>query len=128
VAIFDDAILFGVGSRRRSASQQVLVYLGYLAGVETLAETIAERSFAHFARGLMDEEISPTLAARGVGDVTSYKHMLFERFRNPSLRHDSFCVEWREFYHNMVEGRPPKTSVADAREDLVIFRDMIALM
>ena len=43
-------------------------------------------------------------------------------------RHDSFGVEWREFHRNIVEGRRPKTSIADAREDIVIFRDMIALM
>ncbi len=43
-------------------------------------------------------------------------------------RYDSFGVEWREFHRNIVEGRRPKTSIADAREDLVIFRDMIALM
>ena len=43
-------------------------------------------------------------------------------------RHNSFGVEWREFHRNIVEGRRPKTTIADAREDLVIFRDMVALM
>jgi len=43
-------------------------------------------------------------------------------------RYDSFAVEWREFHRNIVEGLRPKTSIADAREDLEIFRDMAALM
>jgi predicted dehydrogenase len=43
-------------------------------------------------------------------------------------RYDSFGAEWLEFHHNIVEEGKPKTSVADAREDLEIFRDMIALM
>lgn len=43
-------------------------------------------------------------------------------------RYDSFAIEWREFRRNIVEGRRPKTSIADAREDLEIFRDMVALM
>ena len=40
----------------------------------------------------MDEEITPTLAAYGVGDLTSYKRMLFERFQNPSLRHRTWQI------------------------------------
>ncbi|WP_029074824.1 Gfo/Idh/MocA family protein [Kaistia adipata] len=43
-------------------------------------------------------------------------------------RYDSFGVEWRDFHTNVTEGRTPKTSLADARADLEIFRDMIALM
>lgn len=46
----------------------------------------------------------------------------------PSQVDDSFAIEWREFRRNIVEGRRPKTSIADAREDLEIFRDMVALM
>jgi hypothetical protein len=43
-------------------------------------------------------------------------------------RYDSFAVEWREFHRNIVERLRPRTSIADAREDLEIFRDMVALM
>jgi hypothetical protein len=42
-------------------------------------------------------------------------------------RYDSFAAEWREFHRNFVEGLRPKTSIADAREDLEFFRDMVAL-
>jgi predicted dehydrogenase len=43
-------------------------------------------------------------------------------------RYDSFGVEWRDFHQNITRKRQPKTSIADAREDLVLFRRMIELM
>jgi len=43
-------------------------------------------------------------------------------------RYDSFGVEWRDFHANVTERRTPKTSLTDARADLEIFRDMVALM
>jgi predicted dehydrogenase len=43
-------------------------------------------------------------------------------------RYDSFGVEWRAFYENLTKGLTPKTTIADAREDLVLFEDMLALM
>jgi predicted dehydrogenase len=41
---------------------------------------------------------------------------------------DAFVAEWRAFATNVAEGRAPKTLPADFRQDLEIFRDMIALM
>lgn len=41
---------------------------------------------------------------------------------------DAFVAEWRAFFSNVVERRQPKTSPADFRKDLELFRDMIALM
>jgi predicted dehydrogenase len=43
-------------------------------------------------------------------------------------RYDSFGVEWRDFHENITRKRTPKTSIADAREDLMIFKQMIELM
>jgi predicted dehydrogenase len=43
-------------------------------------------------------------------------------------RYDSFGLEWRAFHRHVVDGSKPKTSIADAREDLEIFRNMIMLM
>jgi predicted dehydrogenase len=45
-----------------------------------------------------------------------------------TTRTDSFVIEWRAFHANVTAGKTPKTSVADAREDLVLFGDMLALM
>lgn len=41
---------------------------------------------------------------------------------------DAFVAEWQAFYTNVTEQRAPKTSPADFRQDLELFRDMIALM
>jgi predicted dehydrogenase len=43
-------------------------------------------------------------------------------------RADSFVVEWRAFHENVTKRRLPKTSIADAREDLVVFAEMARLM
>jgi predicted dehydrogenase len=41
---------------------------------------------------------------------------------------DPFVEEWRAFHRHVVEGTPPKTSVADFREDLELCRDLVAAM
>lgn len=41
---------------------------------------------------------------------------------------DAFVAEWQAFYTNVVERRAPKTPPSDFRQDLELFRDMIALM
>ncbi|MCW5221271.1 gfo/Idh/MocA family oxidoreductase [Verminephrobacter aporrectodeae subsp. tuberculatae] len=43
-------------------------------------------------------------------------------------RNDAFAAEWRAFHEHIVQGTPPKCSIADATEDLKLFREMIALM
>ena len=48
---------------------------------------MANPDFARLVRSLMDKEVTPTLAAHGVKDVTDYKLQLLERFKNPALRH-----------------------------------------
>jgi predicted dehydrogenase len=41
---------------------------------------------------------------------------------------DAFVSEWQAFYTNITERRAPKTPPADFRQDLELFRDMVALM
>lgn len=41
---------------------------------------------------------------------------------------DPFVSEWQAFYDNATGHQTPKSSAADAREDLLLFRDMIAAM
>jgi hypothetical protein len=41
---------------------------------------------------------------------------------------DAFEIEWLAFHENVTQGRRPKTSLADAREDLVLFREMMSLI
>jgi fructuronate reductase len=78
--------------RLLNGSHSTLAYLGYLAGCETVSDAMAAPGFARLVQGLMDEEVTPTLFAYGVGDLTSYKRQLLERFRNPSLRHRTWQI------------------------------------
>lgn len=41
---------------------------------------------------------------------------------------DPFVEEWRAFHRSVTEGSLPKTSVADAREDLELCRDLVGAM
>jgi fructuronate reductase len=47
--------------RLLNASHSTLAYLGYLSGKETVAEAIADSAMERLVRGLMDEEVTPTL-------------------------------------------------------------------
>lgn len=41
---------------------------------------------------------------------------------------DPFVLEWQAFYENVTRRQPPKSSPADSREDLLLFREMIEAM
>ena len=69
-----------------------LAYLGYLAGHETIAETVADRPYADFARYLWREEIVPTLAPPEGEDLGAYTGSLLERYRNPGIRHRTWQI------------------------------------
>jgi predicted dehydrogenase len=43
-------------------------------------------------------------------------------------RNDSFVAEWRAFHLNVTEGKRPKTTLEDARNDMVLARDIAMLM
>ncbi len=55
------------------------------------------------------------------------EHGVVQQVVHPSWG-DAFVNEWEAFYDNVVSHRMPKTSIADYRKDLEIFRDMVALM
>ena len=98
--------------RLLNGAHSALAYLGYLAGYETIADAMADAAFARFARGLMDDEAAPTLAAHGVGDLAEYKRQLLERFENPALRHRTWQIA--------MDGsqKLPQRLLATARERL----------
>ena len=52
---------------------------------------------------------------------------LVERSEHP-VWGDAFVEEWRAFHHNVTTLTPPKTSPADFRQDLLLFREMINAM
>ena len=78
--------------RLLNGSHSTLAYLGYLAGYDTVSDAIANPAFAHLIRGLMDEEVTPTLAVPPGADLERYKASLLERFANPALKHRTWQI------------------------------------
>ncbi|MFC5067913.1 mannitol dehydrogenase family protein [Flaviflagellibacter deserti] len=78
--------------RLLNGSHSTLAYLGYLAGHETISDTMAAPAFVRLVRGLMDEEVTPTLRVPPGADLASYKNSLLARFENTALRHRTWQI------------------------------------
>ena len=78
--------------RLLNGSHSTIAYLGYLAGYETVSDTMADPAFATLVRNLMDLETGPTLHMPPGADLEHYKDALITRFRNPALRHRTWQI------------------------------------
>ncbi len=77
--------------RMLNGSHSSLAYLGYLVGYRFVSEAIAEPVLARFIHALMTEEVMPTLPP-ALGDVSSYRDALVQRFANPALKHRTWQI------------------------------------
>lgn len=75
-----------------NGTHSTLAYLGYLAGYETIAETVGDRHFARLLERLWAEEIIPTVPKPEGEDLPVYAAALLERFRNPAIRHRTWQI------------------------------------
>jgi fructuronate reductase len=78
--------------RMLNGTHSSLAYLGYLAGHETIADTVADPPFAAFARHLWRAEIIPTIAPPPGEDLAAYADALLARYRNPAIRHRTWQI------------------------------------
>jgi fructuronate reductase len=78
--------------RMLNGTHSALAYLGYLAGHETIAETVADPVFAGFVRRLWAREIIPAVAAPPGVDLGAYAEALMARYRNPAIRHRTWQI------------------------------------
>lgn len=78
--------------RMLNGTHSSLAYLGYLAGHETIAETVADPVFAGFVKLLWREEIMPSFAPPDGVELEAYADALFERYSNPSIRHRTWQI------------------------------------
>ncbi len=78
--------------RLLNGSHSLLAYLGYLAGYETVADTMADPDFRALAHAFMDREAGPTLKLPADADLEGYKAALLERFANPGLQHRTWQI------------------------------------
>ena len=78
--------------RLLNGSHSTMAYLGYLAGYETVADTIADAGVRALIEGLMRDEAAPTLHMPPGADVDAYGRELVARFANPALKHRTWQI------------------------------------
>ena len=69
-----------------------LAYLGYLAGYETIAETVADPIFATLIDKIWMQEIIPTVPQPEGEDLEAYCAALKQRYLNPAIRHRTWQI------------------------------------
>lgn len=77
--------------RMLNGTHSALAYTGYLAGHETIADTMADPAFAAYARYLWSEIMPAVTAPEGVS-LTGYADALFDRYANPAVRHRTWQI------------------------------------
>jgi fructuronate reductase len=77
--------------RLLNGAHSTLAYLGYLAGYETVADTMKDANYRRLAEGVMDDAAT-TLRMPPGANVPAYKRALIERFENPALRHRTWQI------------------------------------
>lgn len=78
--------------RMLNGTHSSLAYLGYLAGFETISETVADPDFARFVQGLWHDEIIPALTPPPGEDLGDYADALLARYQNPAIRHRTWQI------------------------------------
>ncbi len=78
--------------RMLNGTHSSLAYLGYLAGHETVADTVADPAFAQFVRALWRDEIIPALTPPPGVDLAGYADALLARYANPAIRHRTWQI------------------------------------
>lgn len=78
--------------RMLNGTHSALAYLGYLAGYETISDTVGSPAFQAFVKKLWSDEIIPTLAPPEDVDLHRYAGDLLGRYTNPSIRHRTWQI------------------------------------
>jgi fructuronate reductase len=80
--------------RLLNGAHSTLAYLGLLAGLETVAQAVAEPALRAFIERLMFEDIEPTLTVPRGEDLAAYRQSILQRFENPAMRHQLAQIAW----------------------------------
>lgn len=78
--------------RMLNGTHSSLAYLGYLAGHETIADTMADPVFAAFVTRLWRDEIIPVLVPPPGVSLGAYAEALAARYANPAIRHRTWQI------------------------------------
>ncbi|MCG6112586.1 MAG: mannitol dehydrogenase family protein [Paracoccus sp.] len=78
--------------RMLNGTHSALAYLGYLAGHQTIADTVADPAFGGLLTRLCRDEIIPALTPPPGVDLHAYADALAARFANPAVRHRTWQI------------------------------------
>ena len=78
--------------RMLNGTHSSLAYLGYLAGHETIADTVADPAFSGYVKALWQHEIIPSLTPPPGTDLREYAAALHDRYANPAIRHRTWQI------------------------------------
>ena len=70
-----------------NGAHTAMTLVGYLRGLRTVREAVEDEWMSKFLDGLMKEEVMPTIPLPH-DEVKHYVNAVFERFRNPEIRHE----------------------------------------
>jgi fructuronate reductase len=109
--------------RTLNGVHSTLAYLGALADIETISDTLALPGAEEYARWLIAEQIAPSFTPPDGKDTVEYGEGVLDRFRNPGIRHR--CLQIAMDGSQKLPQRLFATidDLAEARVDL----DLIAL-
>ena len=80
--------------RLLNGAHSALAYLGLLAGLDTVAQAMAQPALRAFIERLMTEDIQPTLVVPGGEDLGAYRQSIVQRFENAAIRHQLAQIAW----------------------------------
>ncbi|MEV8466895.1 mannitol dehydrogenase family protein [Fluviibacterium sp. DFM31] len=78
--------------RMLNGTHSALAYLGYLAGHQTIADTMGDPVFRTYVQALWQDEIQPALSPPPGQDLTAYARALQARYTNPAIRHRTWQI------------------------------------
>ena len=80
--------------RLLNGAHSTLAYVGLLAGLQTVAEAMAQPTLRTFIERMMIEDIEPTLTVPQPGALAAYRQSILRRFENPAMRHLLAQIAW----------------------------------
>jgi fructuronate reductase len=80
--------------RLLNGAHSTLAYVGLLAGLQTVAEAMAQPVLRAFVERMMIDDIEPTLTVPQPGALAAYRQSILRRFENPAMRHRLAQIAW----------------------------------
>ena len=80
--------------RLLNGAHSTLAYLGLLAGLETVAQAMAQPALRAFIERLMIEDIEPSLKVPRGEELAAYRQSILQRFENRGIRHQLAQIAW----------------------------------